>query len=68
MEKLKVRKTDDPLLRVAIESALKANDFYCPCRLEHCPDNKCMCKEFRDQIKRGEAGYCHCGLYEAYHD
>lgn len=32
---------------------------YCPCRLEHIPDNICMCKEFREQ----KEGLCHCGLY-----
>lgn len=26
-------------------------------------EKECMCKEFRDQIERGEAGVCHCGLY-----
>lgn len=38
---------------------VKANEGYCPCRLEHTPNTKCMCKEFRDQ----ESGLCHCGLY-----
>lgn len=38
---------------------VKANEGYCPCRLEHTPGTKCMCKEFRDQ----ESGLCHCGLY-----
>jgi len=28
------------------------------------PDNKCMCKEFRDQIADPNfEGYCYCGLY-----
>lgn len=40
-------------------ASVKANEGYCPCRLEHTPDTKCMCKEFRDQ----ESGLCHCGLY-----
>lgn len=39
--------------------ALQKNDGYCPCRVEKIPENKCMCKEFREQ----ESGYCHCGLY-----
>lgn len=42
-----------------VREALKDNDFYCPCKLVHIPDNKCMCKEFRDQVE----GECHCGLY-----
>ena len=33
-------------------------------RLEKTEDNKCMCKEFRDQIKDPDfEGYCHCMLY-----
>lgn len=42
-----------------IKEALKQNDGYCPCRLKKTPENKCMCKEFREQ----EDGECHCGLY-----
>lgn len=36
-----------------------AQSPYCPCRIDHTPDTKCMCKEFRDM----EEGTCHCGLY-----
>ena len=39
--------------------ALKANEGYCPCKLEKTPDTLCMCKEFREQ----QTGLCHCGLY-----
>lgn len=42
-----------------IKKQLKANNNYCPCRLEKTPDTKCMCKEFREQ----SVGMCHCGLY-----
>lgn len=42
-----------------VRAALKDNDGYCPCKITHIPDNKCMCKEFRDQAE----GECHCGLY-----
>ena len=42
-----------------IQTALKENNGYCPCRIEATPDTKCMCKEFREQTE----GYCHCGLY-----
>ena len=40
-----------------VREALKENDGYCPCKITHIEDNKCMCKEFREQ------GICHCGLY-----
>ena len=43
-----------------IRQKLKENDGYCPCKLAHIPENKCMCKEFREQ----ESGTCHCGLYQ----
>ncbi len=37
---------------------------YCPCRLEKTEDNKCICKEFREQIADPDfEGYCHCMLY-----
>lgn len=42
-----------------IELALRQNDGYCPCKLTHIPDNKCMCKEFKEQ----KFGWCSCGLY-----
>ena len=48
----------------AIKEGLKKKGGYCPCRLEKTEDNKCMCKEFRDQIADPNfEGYCHCMLY-----
>ena len=47
-----------------LRDAMKENGGYCPCRREHTPDTKCMCKEFRDQIADPTfEGYCHCMLY-----
>lgn len=47
-----------------IKDGLNKKDGYCPCRLERTPENKCMCKEFREQIKDPNfTGYCHCMLY-----
>ena len=44
--------------------ALKENSNYCPCKIEKTKDTKCMCKEFRDQIRDPEfEGFCHCMLY-----
>lgn len=42
-----------------VRKALEKNNGYCPCKLEHLPENKCMCEDFRNQ----EKGECHCGLY-----
>lgn len=47
------------ILNAEIREKVKANDGYCPCKIQHIPDTKCMCKEFREQ----ESGECHCGLY-----
>lgn len=44
----------------AVLEALRKNDYYCPCKLERIPENKCMCKEFLEQQTEGP---CHCGLY-----
>ena len=47
-----------------IKQKLDENGGYCPCRLIKNEDTKCMCKEFRDQIKDPEfEGFCHCKLY-----
>lgn len=43
-----------------IIKALNDNGGYCPYKVQRLPENKCMCKEFREQE---EDGYCHCGLY-----
>ena len=59
-----IKVTKDKELEQQIRKALKDNDGYCPCRVQKTADNKCMCKEFRDQIKDPNyEGYCHCLLY-----
>lgn len=65
---MKVRQNPDKSLVKEIREQLKANNGYCPCVLQKIPDSKCMCKEFRDMIDRGETGTCHCGLYIAEED
>ncbi|MDO4608257.1 MAG: ferredoxin-thioredoxin reductase catalytic domain-containing protein [Clostridia bacterium] len=47
-----------------VKEGLKATGGYCPCRREQTEDNKCMCKEFREQIANPDfEGFCHCMLY-----
>ena len=47
-----------------VKEGLKRNGGYCPCRFEKTEDNKCICKEFKEQIADPEfEGYCHCMLY-----
>ena len=45
-----VRLNDDKEMVKSIREGLKRTGGYCPCRLERTEDNKCMCKEFREQI------------------
>ena len=50
-----------------IKEGLKESGGYCPCRVQRIDDNKCMCKEFRDQIADPDyEGFCHCRLYYKY--
>lgn len=59
-----VRLNEDKEVVENIRRGLKAKDGYCPCRIEKTPENKCMCKEFREQIADPDfEGYCHCMLY-----
>lgn len=57
---MKIIINPDKEIVAAVRAALADNKGYCPCQLEHLPENKCMCKWFRDQENAGE---CHCGLY-----
>lgn len=59
-----VRLNENKEIVETIKQGLKKNGGYCPCRLEKNEDTKCMCKEFREQIKDSKfEGYCHCMLY-----
>ena len=62
--KMAVRLNEDKEMVQTIREGLKRTGGYCPCRLERTEENKCMCKEFRDQIADPDfKGYCHCMLY-----
>lgn len=63
MKDIKITVNPDKEYVQEVRTKLKDNDGFCPCRLEKTEDTKCMCKEFRDMIERGEDGECHCGLY-----
>ena len=59
-----VKLNDDKEIVEAIQEGLKRTGGYCPCRLQKTEENKCMCAEFRAQIKDPDfRGYCHCMLY-----
>ncbi len=59
-----VRLNEDAAVVARIKEGLRAKGGFCPCRLERTPDNKCVCREFREQIADPDfEGYCHCMLY-----
>ncbi|NLL56256.1 MAG: ferredoxin thioredoxin reductase catalytic beta chain [Clostridiales bacterium] len=61
---MKIRLNDDTSVVETIKNGLKRTGGYCPCKRERTPENKCMCEEFRQQIKDPDfIGYCHCMLY-----
>lgn len=64
VDSMAVKLNEDEEIVKEIKAGLKRNNGYCPCRLEKNNDTKCMCKEFREQIKDPNfEGYCHCMLY-----
>lgn len=61
---MKIRLNTNEEVVKTIKDGLKRTGGYCPCRLEHTEENKCMCEEFKAQIKDPDfEGYCHCLLY-----
>ena len=50
-----------------IQDGLERTGGYCPCKRKKIEENKCMCEEFRAQIKDPNfEGFCHCRLYYKY--
>ena len=61
---MKIRYNEDTELVNVIKEGLKASGGYCPCKLGRTEDNKCMCREFKEQVADPNfEGYCHCMLY-----
>ena len=61
---MKIRFNENQEIVDIIKDGLKKSGGYCPCKLERTEDNKCMCREFKEQIKDPNfEGYCHCMLY-----
>ena len=59
-----IRLNEDKEMGARIREGLKKRGGYCPCRIEKTEDNKCICREFKEQIADPEfEGYCHCMLY-----
>ena len=63
-DSMAVRLNDDKEMVAMIREGLKRTGGYCPCRLERTEENKCICKEFREQMEDPDfKGFCHCMLY-----
>ena len=61
---MSIKLNEDTETVKAIKEGLKKKNGYCPCRLEQTEDNKCICREFREQMSNPDfEGYCHCMLY-----
>ena len=61
---MKISYNPDEEIVATVKAGLERTGGYCPCRLQQTEDTKCMCKEFREQIKDPEfEGFCHCMLY-----
>ena len=59
-----VKLNPDAAIVETVREGLKRTGGYCPCRMERTEDTKCMCAEFRAQIRDPEfEGFCHCFLY-----
>lgn len=59
----KVKENPDKELLQEIKDAIAANDGYCCCAIEHTPEMKCPCADFRQMVKNDIAGECSCGRY-----
>ena len=61
---MKIRLNEDQEVVKTIKEGLAAKDGFCPCKVGKLPENKCMCEEFKAQIKDPDfEGFCHCMLY-----
>ena len=47
-----------------IRQKIRENGKHCPCQIPPGDDTICICKSFKEQMERGEKGWCHCHLYE----
>ncbi len=61
---MKITLNPDREIVETVKKGLEAKGGYCPCRYGKAEENKCMCKEFREQIADPDfEGFCHCLLY-----
>ena len=57
---MKITLNPDAELCERVRQMLEKNEYYCPTKKIHTPDNACVCKEF---VESNKLGKCPCGLY-----
>lgn len=62
---MKIELNEDSALVAEIRKAVKENGGFCCCAFVKDSSTKCMCEEFKEQIKAGIEGPCGCGLFYA---
>ena len=55
-----IKNAEDLEFLAEVEKAIADNDGYCCCKLQHLPENKCICQEF---LNSKVLGRCDCGRY-----
>ena len=66
MRKFEINNEEPELVSEILEQ-IKSNGGYCPCKVMHNDDTKCMCKEFKEILNSIEEpidSTCACGLYK----
>lgn len=66
MRKFEINNEEPELVSEILEQ-IKINGGYCPCKVIHNNDTKCMCKEFKEilnSIDKPIDNTCACGLYK----
>ena len=48
---MKIKLNSDEEIVKLVKKGLKDNDGFCPCKVLHLPENKCICEEFRNKKK-----------------
>ncbi|MBQ4098743.1 MAG: ferredoxin thioredoxin reductase catalytic beta chain [Clostridia bacterium] len=61
---MRITLNKDEKVVATVREGLIAKGGFCPCRVGKKPEYKCMCEEFKSQIKDPNfEGFCHCQLF-----
>lgn len=62
---MKIIQNPDEEFFFDLKRQIKENNGYCISADHRDKNTKCRCKAFKEQVKRGDAGACQCGLWIA---